>query len=104
MPSLDIVALRRAFLENRYFIKLHAKQRMSERKVSDRDLGHVILAGEAIEVTANAYPFPKALFMAEVAGEPLYVACAFDGQFAHIITVHWYDPQKWVDPRTRRAR
>lgn len=57
--------LRRAFSENRYFIKLHAKERMSEKKVSDQDLGHVILAGKVIEVTPSAYPFPKALLVAE---------------------------------------
>ena len=37
------------------------------------------------------------------AGEPLYVACGFDGYRAHIITVHWMDPEKWIDWRTRRS-
>jgi hypothetical protein len=40
--------------------------------------------------------------MAYVHEEPLYVSCAFDGQTAYIITVHWYDPSVWIDPWTRR--
>jgi hypothetical protein len=40
--------------------------------------------------------------MALVREEPLYVSCAFDGSYAYIITVHWYDPAKWVDPWTRK--
>jgi hypothetical protein len=30
--------------------------------------------------------------------EPLYVSCAFDGELAYIVTVHWYDASMWVDP------
>lgn len=35
--------------------------------------------------------------------EPLYVACGYDGHRAHIITVHWLDPDKWTDWQTRRS-
>ena len=102
MPKLDIPALRSAVAANRYFITTHAKQRMGRRRVSDRDIKRVIATGDVIEQDPKARPLPKALFMAHVKGEPLYVACAFDGRFTHIITVHWYDPDSWVDPWTRR--
>jgi hypothetical protein len=43
-------------------------------------------------------PHPKALLMAFINGEPLYVSCAFDGRYAYIITVHWDDHHTWIDP------
>lgn len=42
-------------------------------------------------VTTPILPDPKALFMAHVRSEPLYVSCAFDGNCVYIITVHRYD-------------
>jgi hypothetical protein len=102
MPKLDIAALRRVVAQNRYFITTHAKERMGQRKISDHDLKHVIATGDIVERYANARPWPKALFMSKLAGEPLYVSCAFDGKHAYIITVHWYDPALWIDPWTRR--
>ena len=102
MAELNITALRKAVSENRYRITTHAKQRMGQRKVSDRDVTQVIVAGDVIEEHAHALPFPKALFMKHFKGEPLYVSCAFDGRYAYIVTVHWYDPNLWLDPWTRR--
>jgi Domain of unknown function (DUF4258) len=102
MPKLEIPALQRAVSQNRYFITTHAKQRMGQRKVSDQDLKSVIATGDVVEQYPEARPFPKALFMARIKGKPLYVSCAFDGKYAHIVTVHWYDPSVWIDPWTRR--
>ncbi len=102
MSKLDISALRKAVLKNRYFITTHAKERMGQRKVSDQDLKHVISTGDVIEQYIHARPLPKALFMAHIKNEPLYASCAFDGNYAYIVTVHWYDPNLWIDPWTRR--
>mgnify|MGYP001573499392 FL=1 len=35
--------------------------------------------------------------------EPLYAVVAVN-ELAHIITVHWIDPKKWLDPKTRREQ
>ena len=102
MPQLNIDVLRGAVAQNWYVITAHAKQRMGHRRVTDRDLQRVVATGDVIEEHQAAQPFPKALFMAYVHEEPLYVSCAFDGQTAYIITVHWYDPSVWIDPWTRR--
>ena len=102
MAELDITALRKAVLENRYVITTHAKQRMGQRKVSDREVKQAIVLGDVIEQLDDAIPFPKALFMKQIEGEPLYVSCSFDGKRAYIVTVHWYDPNVWIDPWTRR--
>jgi hypothetical protein len=36
----------------------------------------------------------------------LYVAVGYDEEhdLAHIVTVHWQDPSKWIDDRTRRPK
>lgn len=75
---------------------------MGQRKVSDQDMKHVVVSGDVVEQYPNSLPFPKFLFMALVRKEPLYISCAFDGTYAHIVTVHWYDPEVWSDPWTRR--
>jgi Domain of unknown function (DUF4258) len=103
MPPLDIPALQQVVAQNRYLITAHAKERMGQRQVTDHDIKHVIAVGDVTEQFPHADPYPKALFMAYVASEPLYVSCAFDGTRAYIITVHWYDPNVWLDPWTRKV-
>jgi len=100
--ALDIGALRQAVANNLYVITQHAKQRMGARCVADEDVKSVVAFGDVVEQHLDSDPYPKALFMAKVQGEPLYVSCAFDGRLVHIITVHWYDPSIWSDPWTRR--
>ena len=102
MAPIDYANLRRAVRESRYYVTTHAKQRMGQREISDVEMMAVVSEGEMIEEYPDAKPFPKALFMKQTRGEPLYVSCAFDGEYAYVVTVHWYDPNVWVDPRTRR--
>src|SRR5712671_4330805 len=104
MPQINIAALRQAIEENRYLITRHAQQRMGQRKVTHDDLKYVIMNGDIIEEYPGDLPDPKALFMAHVNDEPLYVSCAFDGQCAYIVTVHRYDATRWLDPWTRRTQ
>lgn len=100
---MDLKKLHEAVRQNKYIIKQHAKQRMGERQVTDTEMLDVIFNGDMIEETSDAFPFPKCLLMKLVrGGEPLYASVAFDGELAYIITVHWYDPGKWVDPWTRK--
>ncbi len=103
MPKLDVEALRKAVGENQYFITAHAKERMGARLVSDDEVKRVVTTGDVIEHYPNDQPFPKALFMAHIGSDPLYVSCSFDGTNGYIITVHWYDPSIWIDPWTRRT-
>lgn len=100
---MDLTRLREVVRQNKYMIKQHAKQRMGERQIKDNEIVDVILDGEIIEENPTAHPFPKCLLMKFVRNnEPLYVSVAFDGEHAYIITVHWYDPEKWIDPWTRK--
>jgi hypothetical protein len=102
MPQLDIAAVRRAVEENRYLITQHAQQRIGLHRIRHADIKYVVTDGDVVEQHPDNKPDPKALFMAYVEGRPLYVSCAFDGNRAYIITVHRYDPERWLDPWTRR--
>jgi hypothetical protein len=75
---------------------------MGLRKITHENLKYVVASGDVVEQYPDNQPDPKALFMAHVSGEPLYVSCAFDGNRAYIITVRRYDPARWVDPWTRK--
>jgi hypothetical protein len=72
------------------------------RKCTHANIKYVIAKGDVIEQHPDNRPDPKALFMAYVDEEPLYVSCAFDGSYAYIITVHRYDADRWIGPWTRR--
>ncbi len=85
MPSIDLVALRRAVQENRYFITAHALQRMGLRKVAHDDIKRVIARGDIIEEHPDSLPNAKLLVMTHIGEEPLYVFCAFDGRYAYIV-------------------
>lgn len=102
---VPIDALRDALRRGQYTATQHARQKKAARKVTWNELRDVVLAGDVIEERPDATPYPKALFMKEIRGDqPLYVSAAYDAaeDRTHIITVHWMDPTKWVDPWTRR--
>lgn len=102
MAEVDVATIRGAVGRGQYLLSLHARQRKGERQVTDDELKLVILEGDVIEEYPQAKPYPKCLLMKHIRGEPLYVSCSFNGEKARIITTHWYDPEKWLDPWTRR--
>lgn len=85
-------------------VRYHARRRMAERDIYYEDIVKVITEGKIIEEYPDAYPFPACLVLGFVRNSPLYVVCSFDGETAYIITVHWLEPKKWLDPWTRRHK
>jgi hypothetical protein len=103
MMQIDLLKVRQNVKDGKYLIKTHARQRMAERGIHESEVMKVLLKGRIIEETPDAKPYPKCLIMHFIRkDEPLYVSCATEGERVFIITVHWYDPNKWVDPWTRR--
>lgn len=100
----DLSDLRDAIRSQRYLLKYHARQRRKERSFSRQDIEAIVLDGDIVESSPEAEPFPKCLMMTHLRGEPMYVSVAYnaDAHYAYIITVHDYDPAKWIDPWTRR--
>jgi hypothetical protein len=101
---MDIEKLRNKEITSEYRISRHAQKRLDERAISNEEFIQVILSGEIIEDYPNDKPYPSCLIMGYVRNdEPLYVVCAVN-DLVHIITVHWIDYKKWLDPKTRREK
>lgn len=102
---LDLDVLRSFVRKGDYEITLHMRQRMGLRKITMGEVKTVILTGEVIEYYNEARPYPACLIMGKIRnGFPLYVVCALSDKKAHLITAHWMDPERWLDPQTRRDR
>ncbi len=87
-----------------YRITRHCQRRCDSRGISLQDIKEVINRGEIIEIYPKDSPYPSCLILGYVRkNEPLYVLCAL-GNIVHIITVHWLDPSKWLNPKTRREK
>ncbi len=96
--KIDLFRIRQLVKDGKYLIK-----RLAERGIRESEVAQIILKGRIIEETPDARPYPKCLIMDFVRkNQPLYVSCAIEGSIVFIITVHWYDPNKWIDPWTRR--
>jgi len=96
--------IRLKVLRGEYKITRHAQRRCDTRKISLEEIKLVILTGEIIENYPHDKPYPSCLILGYVkTHQPLYVLCAL-GETASIITVHWLDPAKWLDVKTRREK
>lgn len=99
-----IEQIREKFNASEFRITRHCQRRCDSREISIEDIQNVINEGEVIETYPNDYPYPSCLILGYIANHmPLYVLCAL-GSIVHIITVHWLDPEKWLDPKTRREK
>jgi Domain of unknown function (DUF4258) len=84
----------------------HAIQRMFERAITLDDVRIAMSMGEVIADYPEDVPYPSVLVLAIVAGRPLHVVAARDGETGHcyVITAYIPDPALWGDDfRTRRA-
>lgn len=99
-----IEQIRRKILVHDYQVTRHAQRRCDTRGISLEEVRYTILTGEIVENYPHDKPYPSCLIMGYVrAHQPVYVLCVL-GETVHIITVHWLDPSKWLDPKTRREK
>ncbi|MBF0104712.1 MAG: DUF4258 domain-containing protein [Deltaproteobacteria bacterium] len=99
---MDIERLRKLVRSGKYQITLHAQKRMDQRAITLSELKEAICQGEVVELYPDDTPFPSCLMVGRVRGGfPLYAVCALS-DLVHVVTVHWMDPAKWFDPKTRR--
>ncbi len=99
-----IKQIRQKFKEEKYRIARHCQRRCDSRGISLNEIKEVIAKGKVIKTYPKDSPYPSYLILGYVRnGKPLYILCAL-GELVHIITVHWLDPAKWLDPKTRREK
>ncbi len=101
---MEIEAIRQKWKIGQWEISAHARKRMGQRQITVDELGQVIMEGEIIENYPDDKPYPSCLILGKMSNSfPLYVVCAL-GDGVHVITAHWLDPEKWLDPKTRREK
>ena len=70
----------------------HALERMMERGISRATVKEVLMAGDVIEDYPDDRPFPTALFLGIVEGNPFHVVAAFDAQSGYCFVITAYKP------------
>ena len=90
----------------RLVFRVHALQRMFERRITTEEVRRVLESGETIESYPEDQPYPSRLVLGWVGTRPLHVVVA-DHQTAEtmvIITVYEPDPELWENDFARRKR
>jgi hypothetical protein len=95
------IALENGFIE----WQRHALERMMERGISMESVKEILKKGEIIEDYPDDKPYPSALFLGWIRGEPLHAVAAFDSLtgWCFIITAYKPDLEHFEsDYKTRR--
>lgn len=89
----------------RLVFRVHAIQRMFQRRITEEEVTTVVDSGEVIETYPEDKPFPSRLMLGWSGARPLHVVAADDveGEETIIITVYQPDPDEW-EPEFRRRR
>ena len=104
LSQMEIKQLRKLIENGRFKLTLHAQRRLDQRQITIAELKAAIINGVIVETYSDDKPYPSCLVMGRVKGGfPLYVVCALS-DVVNIVTAHWMDPAKWLDPITRREK
>ena len=85
--------------------QLHALERLLQRGIKREDVFKVLRKGEIIEEYTDDKPWPSALFLGWIDGEPLHVVAAYSRQTKKVAIITVYEPSLEYfqnDFRTRR--
>jgi hypothetical protein len=105
IPAQQVGAIIPNMPNSRIIFRVHAIQRMFERKISAENVRQVLQSGEMIEDYADEMPHPGGLILGKRGTRPLHVVMAentADRELV-IITVYEPDPAQWKsDFRSRK--
>ena len=85
--------------------RIHARQSMFTRSISDECVEQIVQHGEVIEDYPYAFPFPAKLLLGWCNGRSIHVVAAEDSGKHLVIVITAYEPalNKWEpDRKTRR--
>ena len=90
----------------RLVFRVHAIQRMFQRRISEEEVKQVVVTGEIIETYPTDKPFPSRLILGWSGSRPIHVVAADDApaQETIIVTVYQPDIQEWESGFKRRKR
>jgi hypothetical protein len=88
----------------RLVFRVHAIQRMFQRRISDADIRHVLKTGEVIEDYPDDKPYPSRLILGWCESRPVHVVAAdnHDSKETIIITAYEPDSSQWQSDFKRR--
>jgi uncharacterized protein DUF4258 len=104
---VNLEELRNAILMGRVRISDHADEQAAADKLTVEEIFASVLAGEIIEDYPSDRPYPSCLvFGPSSRNEPVHSVWAYTSKtgWAVLVTVYLPDPERWVDPRTRKSR
>jgi hypothetical protein len=86
--------------------RVHAIQRMFERKISPEDVRSVVESGETIQKYPNDTPYPSRLVLGWKQLRPIHVVVAENEADDEkiIVTVYEPDSSQWTDDFKRRKQ
>lgn len=85
--------------------RIHARQSMFTRSISDECIEYILQHGEVIEDYRHAFPFPAKLLLGWYNGRSIHVVAAENSSKQQVIVITAYEPtlDKWeLDRKTRR--
>ena len=90
---------------HRLVFRVHAIERMFERRVDVADVREILTNGETIERYPEDTPYPSRLVLGWCRGRPLHVVFADNAEEWEtiVITVYEPDPGQW-EPEFRQRR
>ena len=86
--------------------RVHAIQRMFQRRISKEEVRQVAATGETIETYPMDKPFPSRLILGWSGSRPIHVVAADDASAEEtiIVTVYQPDIEEWESGFKRRTR
>ena len=90
----------------RLIFRIHAIQRMFQRRISPDDIRGVLLTGEVIERYLEDQPYPSRPLLGWHGSQPLHVVVADNSSDLETIVITAYEPdrdQRDSDFRSRRT-
>ena len=85
--------------------RIHAIQRMFERRISEENVRQVLQSGEVIEDYSDEMPFPSSLILGRRGERPLHVVMAENTKEDELVVITVYEPDssQWKsDSRNRK--
>lgn len=84
-------------LSSRIIFRIHAIQRMFERRISEENVRRVLQHGEMIEDYSDEMTYPGGLMLGKHGKRPLHVVAAENttDNESIVITVYEPDPAQW---------
>jgi hypothetical protein len=82
--------------------RVHAIQRMAQRRIRVEDIRRVLDTGEVIENYPDDFPYPSALVLGWIDRQAIHVVAVTTPAEKIVITVHEPDPARWEADFKRR--